>query len=83
MKASVGSVGWKKEALHLIGVVYKDRQKEIENKLREMEINELLNRFILPFLPKDVNLSVDPDANVINYNLTINGNGKKKPNVKS
>lgn len=52
-----GAVSWKTQALKLIGEVYKDREVEAENYLRSLPIERLYKEFILPFLPKNIELT--------------------------
>ena len=57
-----GSVGWKNQALQLIGEVYKDREKEAREYLKELGIERFLERFVLPFVPKDINLGLTEET---------------------
>ena len=56
-----GALQWKNHALSLIGKVYADREDEAKEYLKKLNIEKFLKDFVLPFLPKNVELS-GPDG---------------------
>ena len=62
--------GFKSKALSLINEVYAGREDEVREYLIKLGIEDFLSKFVLPFLPKDLNITF-PDGLDINHKADL------------